>query len=1261
MKWITAADITNWANTKQRECADTLPELVRRLIFYTATTINDIEFPIGDSVAGGGWDGRLNTPVVSPFFPTGQSGWEMGTDKSAKTKADGDYATRLSDSHELVQSDTTFVFVTPRIWPGRVKWQREKQVEGHWNGVKVIAADALEQWLDSAPAVALWLARKIGKVITDGIRDLEDSWEEWSMSTNPPMTTPLVIAGRTVERDRIHAWLSDTPAKLEVQGDSPDEALAFLYVAIEELSEGERTKALSRSIIVDDISSLRNCIRSFQYPLVIAASGDCISAVGQAVSKGHHVFLSMDSNFVDISRILRLGRPKPDIIRSCLEGSGLQITEAERITRNFGRSIPVLRRHLSASGVVRRPVWAEPASLSLSLATLFAGSWSEVKDGDKEIMELLTETAYVDLRQQLDSLRALDDSPIDKIGDVWRLKSPLDSWFLLSQTCTDEDLTRFGQAIKTVLGEIDPKYELSADERWMAAAHDKTRRYSGFLHNGLVESLTIMAVYGDRAPDSISTESFATRIVTEVLNVAKSWQSWASMDNVIPLIAETSPDVFLEAVQLQLRNNPALFEGLFTDEGSTIFGECKHSGLMWALESIAWSSDHFGQAVNVLCELAAIDPGGQWANRPENSLKALFHPKYPQTHAIPEARLAAFDSLMERDTHLAWQITKGYFYRGSISASHQFRWRQTDSERRGLEPDNIESYGTYFAGLEPRSLQLSTMHENITDSVNDFTRLPADFQKHITSVLIDIDPNEFSKEEHQTLLSKIRAALNWINGYGDEQIKPFIPDLTKALEKFEPNDVLERVGWLLSTPWPRMPQGHSDDYAADEKAVALAQERAAREVLENTSFDDIVVFSKTVEYIGVLGSALGRTVKSNEEDQRVLENLIKEIAQINPGEISSYASSRVHIAGAEWVQKQIQRLQEQGIEDPKVFALLLLGLPEGENAWSNVTTYGVNIERAYWKRATGWSKSDRIGDTEIAVVKLLDVKRPDAALPIAGQPKVSLPSPLLKRLLQELLAFDDPNNRLQLDTMATHYLGYIFGQLHERNEYGLEEMAALEWPYANLFNEIKRCLSSPFAIHRLLQKDPGLFTHLISLMYKQDDGDADEVQEDVQVLNMARNARKVIESWRRLPGLNDNGEIDEAELTEWTQVARQKCIESKHVTGVDIEIGKMLAYAPADNDGSWPHIAVRNLIELLANIVIDRHIKMALFNKRGATVRRPGDGGRLERELARNYSQMSDSLKAKWPRTAAILRNMAATYEQEARRIDLDTELRELS
>ncbi|MBI5037748.1 MAG: hypothetical protein HZC01_03555 [Candidatus Kerfeldbacteria bacterium] len=1019
---------------------------------------------------------------------------------------------------------------------------------------------------------------------------------------------------------------------------------------------------LSRCIVIDNLTDLRNCIRTFLNPLVIVTTSDCSEAVGLAINKGHHVFVCVDASVIDIARILRLSRPKRSAVAATLQELGLSPANAQQLARDFGRSIPVLRRHLAVSGAARRPPWSEADQARSLMPLMLLGSISESTDGDKQIAEIVSGFSFTVYAERLNELRVFEDSPVVKIGEVWTLKSPLDSWFLIAGQLTADILTAFSSASTQALEELHPKYELSPDERWMAAFHSKIRQYSPHLRMGLAETLVRMSVFGDKAPIALSAPQVAQQAVRNILSATTSWQGWASIQDITPLLAEAAPVTFLEAVEQVIATHPEIVTELFKDEGQSLFGECKHAGLLWALESIAWDPQYFERVVALLVDLAKLDPGGQWVNRPLNSLKDLFLPQYPQTHAGPTARLSAFETLIQRDAQLAWQIAYSYFDRGIISASHQYQWRDAGGERRGLEPESNENYAAYLTGLWPKAKALAAMPINVIQALDDFTRLPPDFREQVASVLLSMNAEELSLDDRLRLLEKVREALNWINSYGKEEYQESIPKLKEILQRFEPDDVIERVGWLLKSPWPRLPEGTTKDYDADEEHVAALQQQAARELLDSIDIEAILSFAKTTEYTGVVGTAIGRAIKDDEEDQRVLSQLIKGALPTQAREVTGYAAQRIRIAGIHWIDRQIAYLKTVGVATPEVIALMLLGLPEQASTWEKVAAFGIEVEKAYWGLATGRSRSDRLSDAALAVTKLLNAHRPDAALEIAGDPKLSLPSALLKRLLLELLEHSKSATQPRHDAMLPFHLGYVFRQIHERDELPLGEIVALEWPYASLFDDFKQYLSKPLAIHRLLQRDPGQFADFVALMYKRDDRiRTDEEPLDQKAMQIARNAREVVSSWRLMPGLSSDGGIDEGELRAWVLAVRDKCRSLKTVTGCDIELGTMLAHAPRDSDGNWPHTAVRNIIELLANQTIDRHIETELFNSRGTTVRSPGEGGRLERELALTYRRMSDALKEKWPRTAQILRSMASTYEHQAGREDIDAQLNDFS
>ena len=1259
MKWIDVGDIKNWVNGKQRHCAQTLPELIRRLIFATSSTIEEINFPSGDSVANGGWDGYLKTPNISPLFPSGISAWEIGTEKTPGTKADADYLKRTSDSLGVNKNEASFVFVTPHPWPKGKEWERKKKSLGEWRDVRVVSSDHLELWLESAPAVALWLGRQI-KGLSDQIRDIEGFWEEWAIATDPEMTTELVLGGRVKEVERIQNWLKNEASIIEVRGDSPDEPFAFLYGTISALPEDEKMQALSRCIIVENIQQFRTCATTFQNPLIIAAPSECRVAAALATKKGHHVFLSADSRSVDVrSNLLQLSRPRREIVEECLKKTGLSEKDSRNLARDFGRSIPVLRRHQSVTSA-KAPEWANQGQSKILIPLLFAGAWDENKEGDKQLVELLSGVSYDEYIKLLSPLLLVDDSPIRKIGSIWMLKAPLDAWYIIAPNITDDNLSLFEQAVASALTKTDPKYDLEAEKRWMASVYGKSNPYSEWIRESLVESLVLIAVYGDRSPYiKTSTQIFADNVVKNILASANKWEMWASIKDVTPLLAEASPDAFVGALERIITEDKALLKELLSDDG-TMFGECRHAGLLWALESISWSSEYFSRAVNTLYELSNIDCGGKWHNRPINSLKDIFAPGLPQTHVEPSQRLAVLKSSIEKDPKTTWRFVKDYYGMGSMSESHMFRWRDTGGSRRGLEHESPADHSVYIKGLLSLFTELACKKENIISAIDDFTHLSEDIREQLLKTLKKETVDSFSVEERLEIFHSIREALNWVNNYGKDGFREQIPELEEIYKKFTPENILDKYGWLISDPWPRLPQGEPKDHEAKDDTIKIAQEEAAREVLNQVSAEGIIHFSLATTYPGVLGRILGRIVNNGEEENKMFDEMIKDCTR-NSIFIQGYVAGRVEKNGDAWIEQQIARLKELGTYSAETYALLYLGRKENAETWSMISKHGKDAESTYWKQATGYSVDNKKEDACIAVEKLLDVGRPAAALKIAGDSDTLVPSQLLQRLLHDFVKIE--NNERRDGVMDAYYLGNIFNQLYQRNDLPLDEVAKLEWPYVALFEEFKRYTTFPTALHRNLQADPLLFAQLITFLYKSNNKEFDKNNklEKKYQKRMADVSYRLFDSWYLLPGLEDDGNLDEDKLKKWIVDARNKCLETGHIAGCDIQIGFILAHAPSNPDGTWPHVSVCNIIEFLNNETIDRHIENEIYNSRGVTSRGLNDGGAQERDLVQKYKKMSDATKDKWPRTSRLLLNISKSYELEAKRHDVDSDLHDLS
>ena len=124
-----------WARGQHHISHHQLPALVRRLILATVPMPSLPHMPSGSSVSRPGWDGLLVVEKGNAWVPDGASAWEFSRARDPRRKATDDYNKRTTDPKGVDTPTTTFVFVTPRKWDGKLAWVNERQEEGPWADV----------------------------------------------------------------------------------------------------------------------------------------------------------------------------------------------------------------------------------------------------------------------------------------------------------------------------------------------------------------------------------------------------------------------------------------------------------------------------------------------------------------------------------------------------------------------------------------------------------------------------------------------------------------------------------------------------------------------------------------------------------------------------------------------------------------------------------------------------------------------------------------------------------------------------------------------------------------------------------------------------------------------------------------------------------------------------------------------------------------------------------------------------------------------
>ena len=115
--------------------------------------------------------------------------------------------------------------------------------------------------------------------------------------------------------------------------------------------------------------------------------------------------------------------------------------------------------------------------------------------------------------------------------------------------------------------------------------------------------------------------------------------------------------------------------------------------------------------------------------------------------------------------------------------------------------------------------------------------------------------------------------------------------------------------------------------------------------------------------------------------------------------------------------------------------------------------------------------------------------------------------------------------------------------------------------------------------------------------------------------------------------------------------ARQLAEKQDRLEICDSKIGEVLArHKRGEEDGSWPCIPIRDVLEEVATEDVFIGFEVGVFNERGPYSKSLTEGGEKERMYAEKYRAWADASKIDWPKTAASLRRVADDYGEQARR-----------
>ncbi len=1273
---IKANDIEGWVS-HNIPARSRLSVFLRTLVHSTGSELVKVDFPGNDDAERPGWDGFTEATEGTPWVPAGHVGWEFGTNEDPRAKAEGDFDKSERALAKKERSQTTFVFVTPRRWPGKAAWVDAKKAKGLWKDVRAYDASDLEQWVEQSLPAQAWFANE-RQIPAEHVRSLDRCWVDWANVSTPPLTGALFNSAiEAAKRTMLSRLSKPSTGPILIAADSTEEALAFLAQVLGERGGKELAAYRDRILVFDRPGVLPRLATGAQTFIPVVYTREVEREVAPYATSMHSIVVYPRNSATAEPNIV-LEPANYESFTKALGEMGKDRDETSRLENASGRSLTVLRRQLSAVEAVRTPEWAADRQTATSLVPfLFVGTWDSKNETDKLGLSLLADgRSYGELEKECQSLAQLNDAPIWSVGAYRGVISKIDLLYAIAGAVTHDDLNRYFSMARMVLGEDDPALDLNPDQRWAAQIHGKVREFSAAFRKGISETLVLLAVHGRplfKGRLGVDTEFEVLRVVRDLLPTPLTTRILEANDRDLPTYAEAAPDEFLSILERDLKAPEPAVLGLLRPADAGVFGSSpSRTGLLWALEGLCWSPSTLPRTALILARLAQVEISDNWVNKPIHSLESVFRAWMPQTAANHQQRVDLMRKLAEKFPEVAWTICIQQFStrHGIGNYSHKPRWR-ADGFGFG-EP--LPTWGPIIEFMrEMVEMALSWKDHSLGKLCNLIERLQDMIdvdQARVWALVETWAKTKASDVDKAAMREKIRVWTLSRRASARAKRNPKAANLASAgkaaYAALEPSDLLNKHAWLFLDAWveesaDEMEDSEEVDFRKRDERVKRLRIDALSEILAQRGLVGILELSKRGRASWVIGIIAASGVLSKQELGELLRIAL---VPILAGEkdvhwCNNLIGGAVRAAIDDDKREALLMDVAAGLSEENMVRLFLLA-PFGKRTWKLVDALGAAAQVKYWSEvAPDWNPHSDDENTE-AVERLLKAKRPRAAFSCVRFKPGKLDAQLLFRLLSEMA--EGGNDQSGHYVLEHYHVEEAFKDLNTSPALTLDQRAGLEFAYIEVLARPwdERHIYGIPNLERYVELHPELFVQAVVWTYKRKDGASDPAEFRAppdRAKTMAERGYKLLEAIERIPGHDDLGELEVGHLAKWIATVRHACAELARAEIGDVCIGQMLANAPVGKDGVWPCEPVRDVMEEIQSEAMTRGAHTGIYNSRGVHWR--GEGGDQERGLAEKYRKWSQAVQVSHPFVAAkLLWGLAQTYDHEASREDTEAGIR---
>ncbi|WP_447553334.1 hypothetical protein [Vreelandella sp. EE22] len=1058
-----------------------------------------------------------------------------------------------------------------------------------------------------------------------GVKCTDEYWKFFSNRFKPALTEEVVLCDREKQTKELLSSLLSGPQQINIVADSVDEVIAFVISSIRKADPKVRLFLESRTLIVDTQEAGR--ILSLNPNLILILNKEVTDSPGALATNFPIIVPLSRKHKFDNNRVL--DRPSSYSMGEALTTMGYSRSEAMTLARGFGRSLTALSRHIPG-GSRKDPNWIGQSRLFLP--ALIAGAWDAGNNLDKEVIELLSiRYEYKEYERELRPFLKQEDSPFDCEGSIWKNRAPMDAFIHIGNLIDVDYLNDIKPIFSKVFGDLSEEPDPNDLVSFSASQPVK---YSEWLREGLATTLLLIAVWEKQADLAIPNgygQRFADEVMRSFPGLNTDYRLLTSLRNELPLLAEAAPVPFLDALEYMLEGDGELILPIFDEVPGYITSTSYHTGVLWALETLAWSDIYFNRVSLILARLAEIDPGGSMSNRPISSLTEILLLWHPGTNATLEARLSVLDQIIEYYPDVAWVVLQKLLPEGrGVSFG-------TETPKLRETSNSTVTYAELWKSQEKIVdliiLMSADSVERVHSLISHLVKFRAEARGQALKV-IDDKLERSSKEDKELIWKSLREEVRKHEYFNDAQWALSSEDLVAIkllLKKHSPEDPIVEISELFD---------NSLYLSRDNESENKDRIKALQKLKSEFGLHKIIDLANASRSSYLLISAIEEADFTSED----IKALLDESFNSSPGSeftiflSGAYRSKTDRNTSLSWIKEKMSNNEAE-------ISKLLLAWPVDNGTWATVRRLGEKVEREYWVNFhPRWVGGSKITLLKI-ILNLLKYERSIAALQTAMNRINEIPTRLVLRILDGSVS-EFNSGSVVPSTMIQYEIGKAFENLDERDDIAEMDIALREYSLFPLIEHQERTLK----LHSIILKNPIFFNKVIRDVYKAKN--EDKKDDTLESRERWKQAYSLLSSLESVPGFEYSPYCQD-NLASWVAEVLELGKKTDREEITKSVIGRIFAHAPDDElDKAWPHRFIRDEIEKISSNALEEGLQIERFNMRGVTTRNMSDGGNQERVLA-NKNREYSAKATKWPRTYKMLNDIADNWDAHAEREDL--------